>query len=202
MVRDGWHGGWHSGWHAAVTALLECLMPALLWRLRSSRLLQDPMMVSLMGVAAVTGLSGPGEAGAASTYIDRPEIHIATEAKHYAVSGWTPCRHPVPGALFLYDVESSRIANLRTRLPLLTRADPCCARSAGRAVLVLPAVPAVLRRPMGTVAVTAVAPPRSLRTLSTTSTSSHGSSTPRPAAAPSWQPTTRSMACPATPTPS
>ncbi len=42
------------------------------------------MMVSIIGVAAVTGLSGPGAAGAASTYLDRPDIHIATEAKHYA----------------------------------------------------------------------------------------------------------------------
>jgi hypothetical protein len=45
---------------------------------------EDPMMVSIIGVAAVTGLSGPGAAGAASTYLDRPDIHIATEAKHYA----------------------------------------------------------------------------------------------------------------------
>ena len=40
---------------------------------------EDPMLISLMGVAAVSGLSGPGKAGAASTYIQRPDIHIATE---------------------------------------------------------------------------------------------------------------------------
>ena len=44
---------------------------------------EDPMLISLMGVAAVTGLSGPGKAGAASTYIDRPDIHIATEVDSF-----------------------------------------------------------------------------------------------------------------------
>eukprot|EP00051_Salpingoeca_urceolata_P004956 m.69158 g.69158 ORF g.69158 m.69158 type:complete len:805 (+) comp13959_c0_seq1:103-2517(+) len=43
---------------------------------------EDPALVSKMGVAAVTGLSGPGGIGAASTYL--PPGKIATEAKHYA----------------------------------------------------------------------------------------------------------------------
>ena len=45
---------------------------------------EDPFIVSTMGVAAVTGLAGPGSAGAASTYLPEPDRHIATEAKHYA----------------------------------------------------------------------------------------------------------------------
>merc|ERR1719174_918898 len=46
------------------------------------------MLIAIMGAAAVTGLSGPGKAGAASTYIARPDLHIATEAKHYAAYGY------------------------------------------------------------------------------------------------------------------
>lgn len=42
---------------------------------------EDPALIGAMGVAAVTGLSGPGAAGAASTYIADPARHIATEAK-------------------------------------------------------------------------------------------------------------------------
>ena len=49
---------------------------------------EDPFIVSTMGVAAVTGLSGPGGPGAASTYLAEPERHIATEAKHYAAYGY------------------------------------------------------------------------------------------------------------------
>ena len=49
---------------------------------------EDPTLISIMGAAAVTGLSGPGKAGAASTYIAKPEVHIATEAKHYAAYGY------------------------------------------------------------------------------------------------------------------
>jgi beta-glucosidase len=45
---------------------------------------EDPYIVSTMGVAATTGLAGPGAAGAASTYLPEPDRHIATEAKHYA----------------------------------------------------------------------------------------------------------------------
>lgn len=45
-------------------------------------------MVSMMGVAAVTGLSGEGKAGAANTYIQDPTKKIATEAKHYAAYGF------------------------------------------------------------------------------------------------------------------
>lgn len=49
-------------------------------------------MVSMMGVAAVTGLSGEGKAGAANSYIQDPTKKIATEAKHYAAYGfgWRP----------------------------------------------------------------------------------------------------------------
>jgi beta-glucosidase-like glycosyl hydrolase len=45
---------------------------------------RDPMLISRMGEAAVTGLAGEGSAGAASTYLPEPDVHIATEAKHYA----------------------------------------------------------------------------------------------------------------------
>lgn len=45
---------------------------------------EDPALVAAMGVAAVTGLAGPGGPGAASTYLPDPTVHIATEAKHYA----------------------------------------------------------------------------------------------------------------------
>jgi beta-glucosidase-like glycosyl hydrolase len=44
--------------------------------------------VSKLGVAAVTGLSGEGAAGAANTYISDPLTKIATEAKHYAAYGF------------------------------------------------------------------------------------------------------------------
>ena len=43
---------------------------------------EDPMLVSKMGVAAVTGLSGKGSAGAASTYL--PKGKIATEVRRPA----------------------------------------------------------------------------------------------------------------------
>ena len=43
------------------------------------------MLLSQLGIAAVTGLAGPGAAGAADTYITDPTTKIATEAKHYAV---------------------------------------------------------------------------------------------------------------------
>lgn len=54
---------------------------------------EDPIVISLLGAAAVTGLSGPGQAGAASTYLSDFNTKIATEAKHYAayaygVSWW------------------------------------------------------------------------------------------------------------------
>jgi hypothetical protein len=42
------------------------------------------MLISKMGEAAVTGLAGPGSAGAADTYIADPVSKIATEAKHFA----------------------------------------------------------------------------------------------------------------------
>ena len=45
---------------------------------------EDPHIVATMGVAATTGLAGPGGPGAASTYLSAPDRHIATEAKHYA----------------------------------------------------------------------------------------------------------------------
>ena len=57
---------------------------------------EDPMLVSIMGVAAVGGLAGPGEAGAASTYLADPAVHIATEAKHYAAYV-LPCNRSVAG---------------------------------------------------------------------------------------------------------
>ena len=50
---------------------------------------KDPALVSTMGVAAVTGLSGKGSAGAANTYMAVPTTKIATEAKH--VSTYTLC---------------------------------------------------------------------------------------------------------------
>ena len=46
---------------------------------------EDPMLVSKLGAAAVTGLSGPGAAGAANTYLAAGKI--ATEAKHFAAYG-------------------------------------------------------------------------------------------------------------------
>lgn len=45
---------------------------------------EDPGLTSAMGVAAVTGLAGPGKPGAASTYLSDPLNQIATEAKHFA----------------------------------------------------------------------------------------------------------------------
>eukprot|EP00041_Stephanoeca_diplocostata_P013637 m.240352 g.240352 ORF g.240352 m.240352 type:complete len:814 (+) comp19412_c0_seq2:86-2527(+) len=49
---------------------------------------EDPALLSTMGVAAVTGLSGPGAAGSADQYIADPTSKIATEAKHYAAYGF------------------------------------------------------------------------------------------------------------------
>jgi beta-glucosidase len=37
---------------------------------------EDPMLISRMGEAAVTGLAGAGGAGAASTYLPEPEVHF------------------------------------------------------------------------------------------------------------------------------
>ena len=45
---------------------------------------EDPALISALGVAAVTGLAGPGTAGASDEYLKDPTISIATEAKHYA----------------------------------------------------------------------------------------------------------------------
>ena len=49
---------------------------------------EDPALVANLGVAAVTGLQGPGAAGAASTYLEDPTVHISTEAKHFAAYGF------------------------------------------------------------------------------------------------------------------
>lgn len=68
---------------------------------------EDPQLIAIMGVAAVTGLSGPGAAGAASTYIAEPTKKIATEAKHFAAYSYGGRDGSMPAdisELTLYDV--------------------------------------------------------------------------------------------------
>jgi beta-glucosidase len=69
--------------------------------------MQDPMLIARMGEAAVAGLAGPGGPGAASTYLPEPDVHIATEAKHYAAYGYGGRDGGMPAEISentLYDV--------------------------------------------------------------------------------------------------
>ena len=68
---------------------------------------QDPVLISRMGEAAVTGLAGKGGPNGASTYLPDPTIHIATEAKHYAAYGFGGRDGGMPAEISdntLYDV--------------------------------------------------------------------------------------------------
>eukprot|EP00036_Acanthoecidae_sp_10tr_P008832 CAMPEP_0182916124 /NCGR_PEP_ID=MMETSP0105_2-20130417/756_1 /TAXON_ID=81532 ORGANISM="Acanthoeca-like sp., Strain 10tr" /NCGR_SAMPLE_ID=MMETSP0105_2 /ASSEMBLY_ACC=CAM_ASM_000205 /LENGTH=786 /DNA_ID=CAMNT_0025053053 /DNA_START=1 /DNA_END=2361 /DNA_ORIENTATION=- len=68
---------------------------------------EDPMLLSKLGQAAVTGLAGPGKAGAADEYIADPTTKIATEAKHYAAYGYGGRDGSMPAEIsdnVLYDV--------------------------------------------------------------------------------------------------
>eukprot|EP00040_Diaphanoeca_grandis_P036271 m.230725 g.230725 ORF g.230725 m.230725 type:complete len:681 (-) comp33587_c1_seq5:791-2833(-) len=68
---------------------------------------EDPKLIAKLGIAAVTGLSGPGKAGAADTYISNPTQKIATEAKHYAAYGYGGRDGSMPAEISqntLYDV--------------------------------------------------------------------------------------------------
>lgn len=68
---------------------------------------EDPAVVAANGVAAVTGLQGPGAAGAASTYLEDPTTQIATEAKHFGAYGFSGRDSSMPAELSentLFDV--------------------------------------------------------------------------------------------------